>query len=160
MAKKRKVEPVTITVWPRRLTTIVNITVLALLLAIIVRMIVSLGAHIELLGSAVIVGWLMLESIRLLFATITVVIDDETIEITRGQTVLFNGRYYAAKRTVIPLKGLAFAVEPMGLVPVLTMNFTHVFVLNVRRDRIAFPGIFVAGLDNLWDAVPETLRAS
>ena len=56
---------------------------------------------------------------------------------------------------MVPFMGLAFAIEPIGSTRAMAMNFSNAFLINAKRDRIALPGVFLRGLDDVWDAIPR-----
>lgn len=144
----------TVTIGPRKSVLIAVIWAIVILLGLIAILVRDIGPAVELFGAGAMTIWLLLETIRLMASSLTVELDDAMLAIRRGGKLVFKGRYYSAKRTVIPIKGIAFAIEPMPLLGAMMMNFSNVFILNVRRDRVALPGVFLTGLDAVWAAIP------
>ncbi|MCB1493059.1 MAG: hypothetical protein KDJ77_14890 [Rhodobiaceae bacterium] len=144
-----------IKVHPRRSVMVVAILGILAICVLLAVMMARLGPALELLGSAAIAVWLVMECVRLMTTTLTVKVTKTDFSIARGQKVIFEGQYFAAKRTMVPFMGLAFAIEPIGSTRAMAMNFSNAFLINAKRDRIALPGVFLRGLDDVWDAIPR-----
>lgn len=156
----RTATPVSVDIVPRRAAAVGVAVVAALLAFVIMRVAWAADSMVALLIGAAMSALFVMESIRLFGTVLTIDIGSDTFTIRRGEKTIFSGPYFAVRRTVMPLFGVAFFIEPMPALHATTMNFANVFVMNARRDRIALPGIFLADLDRLWEAVPEDKRTA
>ncbi|MEM6666379.1 MAG: hypothetical protein AAF638_08255 [Pseudomonadota bacterium] len=100
----------------------------------------------------------MFYAIQALLTRTLVELGTDTARIMRNEKVLYDGPYYGVKKTVLPALGAGIAVPPLPMGTTLSLAFSHPFGVNAARHRIAFPGVFVAGIDGLLAKAPADKR--
>lgn len=151
MAKKS--DPVVFEITGRKTAVAMLLAMLAGMLLVVIQLLTKIGFIVELFGAGLVVAWLALEAFRLYTLKLVIELSPDHLTLKRGATIIHDGPIFAVKATTIPLMGLAFAVEPMTLGRVLTLNFNQVFVINARRNRLALPGVFLSGLRPVLDHI-------
>lgn len=123
----------------------------------VVRIITELSgdAVIGAAGAAVLLGWYLIVCVQVLRARIAVEVGAETVRILKNGEAIFEGPYFAARRTMFPHVGIAFAIAPLPITQSLSMNFSNTFVVSAGRNRLTLPGGMLKGLGDLWAVIPD-----
>lgn len=124
------------------------------------RMVLEMSGEVVIgaAGAAFLLGWYLIVCFQALRARITVQAGPETLRIAKNDETIYDGPYFAARRTMLPHIGIGFAIPPLPLTQTLSLNFSNTFIVSFGRNRITLPGGMLKGLDRLWEAVPDHLK--
>ena len=161
MAKKPKTEDIPVVELAVRRPLIISAMVLIVVFFLpIFRIITELSGDVVIgaAGAAVLLGWYLLVCIQVLRARITVEAGKETLKIAKNGEAIYEGPYFAARRTMLPHIGIGFAIPPLPLTQSLSLNFSNTFIVSAGRHRLTLPGGMLKGLDRLWEVIPDNLK--
>lgn len=157
-AAKKARPPQAVTLTARRsVFAVVTLCTLAVIYAGL-SMMAEAGLVLELIGGVAIMVVALIFTVRAFWLTVDVTIGPDHLKVERRGMLVWEGPYYAARKTFLPI-GIGFAVARVPVMEVLTMALRHPFTVNIGRNRLAFSGVFLKGLDALWDAVPEDKKS-
>ncbi|MEM6616904.1 MAG: hypothetical protein AAF619_10265 [Pseudomonadota bacterium] len=91
---------------------------------------------------------------RAIARPMTVTWDDTMFAVDRGGKRVYEGEYVQIAKTMMPAYGVGFVVPPLSMATTLSLAFSHPFVLNATRHKLAFPGVFVSGTKQLIKREP------